>query len=219
MLTDLHTHRVVSSNYRAVYNIRVTDVAVEVPDHISAFSAGVHPWDAGCLWQPETLDRLLADRRCLAVGEIGLDRLAGPSLGQQQAAFERQMELAGRRRRPVIVHAVRTQSEVISILRKFPAAGPVVVHGFSQRADTARRWLDAGCFLSFGASLVKGSRAVTESLRVTPLNRLFLETDDSGVTLDTIYMAAAAALNLPVQVLSDQIYNNYLTVFFDGKLA
>jgi len=219
MLTDVHTHRVSPPTGRAIYNLRVTDAPVEIPDAVLTFSAGIHPWDAGYKVLPEAMDGLLRDPRCVAVGEIGLDRLTGPPLPQQQALFEGQMELACHFSKPVIIHSVRTQGEVIGTLRRFPKADRVMIHGFSQRAMTALRWLDEGCYLSYGASLVTGHRAVIASLKMTPLNRLFLESDDAVVPLELIYDAAANALKLPVRELSEMINHNYLTFFSNGKLA
>jgi Tat protein secretion system quality control protein TatD with DNase activity len=60
------------------------------------FSAGVHPWEADStttkVWS--ALENLVIKQEVLMVGEIGLDKLKGPSLEVQMAVFKRQLLLA-----------------------------------------------------------------------------------------------------------------------------
>ena len=44
------------------------------------YSAGTHPWDAG---SPDSLDSLPLSPRIVAVGEVGIDKLRGPSIETQ----------------------------------------------------------------------------------------------------------------------------------------
>ncbi len=52
-----------------------------------------------------------------------------------------------------------------------------------------------------------------EAARNIPLERLFLETDDSDITIEQIYTTASAALGIPQEQLKEQIYHNYIRVF------
>lgn len=53
------------------------------------------------------------------VGEIGLDKLKGPSKQAQQQAFIAQLELASRYNRPVSVHCVRQYGLLLSLLSQY----------------------------------------------------------------------------------------------------
>lgn len=71
-------------------------------------SAGIHPQEAHQA-TPEALDKLrklVADPRCVAVGEIGLDyyHADNPEISIQQAAFVAQMQVAAEAGRPILIH-------------------------------------------------------------------------------------------------------------------
>jgi TatD DNase family protein len=117
-------------------------------------SVGVHPHYAARIdedsWRH--LEALLADPRCVAVGEIGLDfhrNLSAPD--QQRAALERQLELAARRGLPVLVHDREAHAEISSALISHTAstAARGVLHAFSGDAGMAETLTAAGYLVSF----------------------------------------------------------------------
>ena len=69
-------------------------------------------------------------------------------------------------------------------------------------AHVARTWLEAGCFLSFGA------RFNPAALRVTPLDRLLIETDDSPVTIHEVANFVAQTLGLPINTILTTVATN-----------
>jgi TatD DNase family protein len=69
-------------------------------------------------------------------------------------------------------------------------------------AHVAQTWLDAGCYLSFGA------RFNPAALLATPINRLLIETDDSDTPIDDVATLVAQTLHLtPAEVISHAIDN------------
>ncbi|HAQ65894.1 MAG TPA: hydrolase TatD [Bacteroidales bacterium] len=219
MLTDIHTHRLIPSSIRAIYNVRLQEGVVGLPDPKTLFSVAIHPWDADKSVSWPSFKQLVEEPGCLAIGETGLDKLNGPSIDIQARLFEEQLTQAEETEKPVIIHSVRTQQEVITIVRKHHHLKAFVIHGFSQRPVVARQWLSEGFYLSFGASLLNLNDVLAESLRITPPDRLFLETDDAAVSIESIYQAAAAILNIAPVHLAERIELNFNEVFFHGKLV
>ncbi|MDE6445994.1 MAG: TatD family hydrolase [Alistipes sp.] len=180
-------------------------------------TAGIHPWEAGQLSPGQAVQELSAalDRGdAQAVGEIGLDfaRTRTPQLRDAQTAlFRAQLDLAGRRRLPVVLHCVKAFEETLRILGRleFPA---VIFHGFIGSARQARQALDRGYFLSFGERTFASPRTV-EALRSTPPSQLFLETDDSTAPIEEIYTRIAALLSTDVETLRQITIANYLRIF------
>jgi len=183
------------------------------------FSAGIHPWDSGTA-SLQALFPLLNNPFCVAVGEVGLDRLKGPSFDIQIHVFEQQISEATRLGKPLIIHSVRSQNEMIGLLRRQPGLPPVIIHGFNGKPAVAKQWLDEGYYLSFGAALLQKKEHLSASLRSVPADRLFLETDDSVSRIANIYQAACEILGIDQTMLEQQIEQNFMNLFFPhGKLA
>lgn len=172
-------------------------------------SAGLHPW----LVDPEQMDgqwtwleRALHAPQVRMVGEAGLDRLRGPELGFQQSCFERQLEMAADYRKPMVIHCVRAFSELRqSILRVNPGVD-LTLHGFNKSSELAALFLEIGAYLSFGAAILRKDQPAVSALRTVPVDRLWLETDDSGVAIETIYACAAEAKGMPEEELTHRLY-------------
>jgi TatD DNase family protein len=144
---------------------------------------GVHPHDASKA-APETFERLMAltaHPKVLAIGEIGLDYHYDFSPRQvQRSVFERQLQIAADVRKPIVIHTREAWADTMAILRQWgrPPACPVVMHCFTGDPTQAEEALGLGFCLAFGGVITfPKSDAVRESARLTPDDRLLLETD------------------------------------------
>ena len=88
----------------------------------------------------------------------------------------------------------------------------VIFHGFIGSPQQAARALAAGYCLSFGERTFCSPRT-TEVLRTLPADRLFLETDDSDVAIETVYARAAEVRGTTVGKLRRVIAENYRRLF------
>ena len=89
---------------------------------------GVHPIDIeGYSDEVEKeLEELARDKKVLAIGEIGLDYhwMTQPKEVQQKF-FRRQMELARRVGKPVVIHSRDAMEDTLTILKEFPDVGGI----------------------------------------------------------------------------------------------
>jgi TatD DNase family protein len=143
---------------------------------------GVHPWYAGDLpadWL-ERLEELLVRHPAAPLGEIGLDGLRDhPPRAEQRRILTRQLELAARLQRPVVLHGARAWGELLELLRPAaPRLPGLVAHAFGGSADIQRELLSLGGFLSFAGTVCNpAARKVRAAARATPADRLLIETD------------------------------------------
>jgi TatD DNase family protein len=141
---------------------------------------GVHPHDASKA-TPQTfteLRDLAAHPKVLAVGEIGLDYHYDFSPREvQHAVFERQLEIAAESGKPIVIHTREAWPDTLSILReRWQGAG--IMHCFTGGEEQAREALALGFHLSFGGVLTfPKAEAVRQAARITPAERLLVETD------------------------------------------
>ncbi len=144
---------------------------------------GIHPVAVGrhpLARHLEELTRFLDQGQAVALGEIGLDAREGfAALDLQEAFLEAQLEVAAKRRLPVILHCVQATERLLAVLRRWgepPAGG--VVHGFSGSPETAQEFLNMGYHLSFGGLVTRlNARRCRAAAAVVPLNRLLIESD------------------------------------------
>ena len=141
---------------------------------------GVHPHDASKA-VPETFDRLrelAAHPKVLAIGEIGLDYHYDFSPRDvQRSVFERQLEIAAGSGKPIVIHTREAWADTLAVLRA-DWRGAGIMHCFTGDADQAREALELGFHLSFGGVLTfPKAEAVREAARITPEDRLLVETD------------------------------------------
>ncbi len=143
-------------------------------------AVGVHPHDAAKA-TPRSFDdlrALTANARVLAFGEIGLDYHYDFSPREiQKQVFIEQLRLAADLGLPVIIHTREAWEDTMELLRQY-WRGPGIMHCFTGDAEQAREALDLGFLLAFGGVVTfKAADAVREAARITPDDRLLVETD------------------------------------------
>jgi TatD DNase family protein len=149
---------------------------------------GVHPHDAvnveDAEWEALTL--LAADSRVVAIGETGLDydRVFSPILAQL-SNLRRNLRLAAETGKPALLHCRSgegdrdAQDSLLREMRAFGSAPPaVLIHSFSGPVDYAAAMLEIGAAISFsGLVFREGEASSADVARLTPLDRLLVETD------------------------------------------
>jgi TatD DNase family protein len=139
---------------------------------------GIHPHEAGGpeAERLEELLPLLGHARAVAVGETGLDfyRDYAPQSAQRRL-FARQLELASRLGKPVVIHARAADGDTLAELTAF--GGTVVLHCFSS-PGLLESALQRGWYVSFAGNVTYPS-AITlrEAAARVPRERLLAETD------------------------------------------
>jgi TatD DNase family protein len=158
------------------------DRAVRLADRYEQIyaSIGVHPHDASkATAQTYTDLRALAGHaKVVAFGEIGLDYHYDFSPREvQREVFIEQLKLAGEIGLPVTIHTREAWENTMSILAEY-WTGQGVMHCFTGDPAQAREALALGFHLSYGGVLTfKTAENVRESARITPEDRLLIETD------------------------------------------
>lgn len=143
------------------------------------FAAGIHPED--CAEQGESdidaLVPLLMHKKCVAIGEIGLDYHYSPENRTRQLLFfEKQLSIAKEYDLPVIIHDREAHADTLELLKKYRPKG--VLHCFSGSSETAKEVVSLGMYIGLGGAVTfKNARRPLEVAAVVPSDRLLLETD------------------------------------------
>ena len=209
MLKDIHTHRFTDSAPEEVL-LSCLVLKKEIPAEAVYVSAEIHPWhltaeNLSC--QIERMENMLSDHRVLALGEVGLDKLTECPYPIQIKAFEEIVSISEAYGKPLIIHCVKSVDELIAIRKKMRPALPWIMHGFRGKPQQADSLLRHGFYLSFG------EHYNSQVMKEIPIERLFLETDESNVPIDELYNRAAAIRHISAEELKLAVLHNVNNVF------
>jgi TatD DNase family protein len=143
-------------------------------------TCGIHPHEADKA-DKKTQDSLRAiakKDKIVAIGETGLDYYKNYSKPENQISlFISLVKLAKEIGLPLVIHSRVAQEDILKILKSLLPL-KAVIHCFSGDADFLKNCLDLGFFISFTCNLTyKKAENLRNLAKVTPLERLMLETD------------------------------------------
>ena len=192
-LYDIHTHHIPEYNLNQDYNIiSILNIYLfnfncekKLIDSANIyFSSGIHPWYIDVTTFERNYNELCEiakHPKCVAIGEIGLDKINGVNLEIQKEAFEKQVLLAQEMNKPLIIHCVKAWDELINLYKKIKPKKSWIIHGFRGNSEQARQLVRLGFKLSFGDHFNEGV------IRNIPKDSLFIETDTSKLSLLSNY--------------------------------
>ena len=174
-------------------------------------SVGIHPWyltDDDAENQLDILRKAIESKQVVAIGECGLDKLKGPSIDFQTNVFKEQIALSEEHGLPLVIHCVKAYNELIQINKLTHPHQPWIIHGFRGKEALAKECILHGFYLSFGAYYQE------DALRAVPIEKLFVETDESDMTIEEIYFRIAHTRGIELEELTESIKKNVEKVFF-----
>ncbi len=210
------------------------DAAERHPRVLAAVA--IHPNDAPLYEQAGKLDEaiavideLAARPRVRAIGETGLDffRTDEDGMPAQFRSFEAHIALAKKHDIAMQIHDRDAHRAVLDTLTRVGAPERTVFHCYSGDEAMALECADAGYYLSFAGNITfKNAQNLRDSLKVTPLERVLVETDAPFLTpmpfrgrpnasylIPITVRFMAAELNMDADALAAQLAENTLRVY------
>lgn len=170
------TKAMIISSYIDDYNYGLT---ISNPNIEFKHSLGIYPGDVDDIDDDRfnEFSKLYEDDRCDAIGEIGLDyHWNKDNKDKQIEIFEKQVVLAKKLNKPIIVHSRDAIQDTYSVLRNNQCRG--VIHCYSDSAQMAKNFVKLGYYISISGTVTwKNAREPLEVIRSVPLDRLLIETD------------------------------------------
>ena len=201
-------------------------------DHRVYGALGIHPHHAQELDQTVLSDLRTAienEQKIVAIGECGYDFHYHHSTPEEQkTAFEQQLDLALELDLPVIIHTREAEEETIRSLDHYKSKNlRGVFHSFTSSPALAEYALKAGFYISFnGIATFPKSTLVRDILKITPLDRILLETDSPflspiplrgqtnlPINVGLVGKFLADFLQISAEEFAEQTKSNTLTLF------
>lgn len=205
-------------------NRKCLSIAEKFPFVYSA--VGIHPCNATDGTTIDDIRQFAKHKKCVAIGEIGLDYYWEPDKKEiQKQIFIEQLLLAKELNLPVIVHDRNAHADTLEILKEYKPKG--VLHSFSGSVEMAEEILKIGMYLGIGGVITfNNAKKLPDVVQMLPLDRLLLETDAPYLTpvpfrgrtnhSEMIYLTAqkiAEIKNKKMEEILEISYNNAKNLF------
>lgn len=203
---DVHTHRVQKDGTSI---LQLTD-ELQTKGY---FSRGIHPSTAELTTETQLLElgSQLIQPNCIAVGECGLDNRY-PNMEIQEEIYTEQLKLATKYSKPILLHCVQSWDRCRFLHSKYSPNEALIFHGFSRSSIYESVISYPKAYFSLGERLLTDEK-LQKVAQVAPLQRLFLETDTSSISIITLYECLAAIKNLTLSELTTALAQNFKEVF------
>lgn len=215
------------------FNKETIDPTIQLAEQYEFIYAAVgwHPTDAKDMTDDDLawLERLCDHPKVVALGEMGLDYYWDTSPKDvQKEVFRKQIDLAKRKKMPIIIHNRDAHQDVINILKEENASEVGgIMHCYSGSWEIAKQALDMNFYISFGGPITfKNAKQPKEVLAKVPLERLLIETDCPYLTphphrgkrnepayVRLVAQAAAQIKGISIKEMEEITTNNAKNVF------
>ena len=168
----------------AGYDVESSLKAIELSNKYDSIycAVGIHPEniDNEDLDSLKEIEKMIKEKKVVAIGEIGLDYYwRKDNKEKQKEFFLKQIELANKHKKPIIIHSREAQEDTYTTLKDykdFDLKG--VMHCYSYSQDNIAKFINLNMMISFGGPITfLNAKTPKEALLKTPLDRLLIETD------------------------------------------
>ena len=209
----MHTHHSQPDDVIAILNV---DPEAYKNESARFVSIGIHPWYIQEYDVTDIIEKIkiaAGSENVKAIGESGLDRLAETPMKVQETVFIKQIEIAEACNKPLIIHCVKAFDELIRIKKEQQVKTPMIIHGYNNNEQIAEQLIKNGFYLSFGKALLNENSNAQMVIKKLSWEQLFLETDNSDLSINDIYEKAAALKNISVEELKEKMMLNFKNTF------
>ncbi len=197
-------------------------------------AVGLHPLSAE-KWQGDvTYEQILSlaqsHPKLVAIGEMGLDFYKSEDTEKQKEVFWRQLEIAHKLDKPVIIHcrdAAETAREMLTEFNQQQGRIKGIMHCWTGTPEETQWFLDLGMYISFsGVVTFKNAKQVQASAKIVPIDHLLIETDcpflapvpyrgkrNEPAYVQYVAEKLAQIRQVPVEVIAQQTSKNAEQIF------
>ncbi len=172
------------------------------------------------------LEEHINDSKIVAIGEIGLDyHYDNTNKNAQTNLFKRQLEIASKYKKPIIVHSRDAIQDTYDMLSAYNLSGSI--HAFSGSLEMAEKFINLGYYLGIGGvATFKNAKNIVSVIKEIDLAYLLLETDspylspepfrgqiNTSANIPLIAKKISEIKELPLAVVTEKITKNAESLF------
>ena len=166
----------------AGYNVEQSKFALKFAKdfHFMYATCGISPNDIEDFEEKnlEEIEEIGKDNKIVAIGEIGLDYYWNKDNKElQKELFIKQIEIANRLEKPIIIHTRDASIDTIEILKRYPVKKKGVFHCCPLNQELIKEGLKLGYYISFSGNITFKNAKSEECVSLVPLDKVLIETD------------------------------------------
>lgn len=211
---NAHTHTKGNEDTLSVINLYPQDInQIEKGKY---YSVGIHPWyipEEGAGKLLEAVEGIARSEEVVAIGECGLDKFSTVPMDLQLYVFEKQVEIAEKVGKPLIIHCVRAYNELVQIKNHTYSMVEWIVHGFNSNLKVADMLIRHEMYFTFGKALLNPESNASKVLPQLEDDLYLLETDDSKVPIQDVYEQATQLVDMDMDILKLSMLTNFINIF------
>lgn len=166
---------IITSGYDDKSNLKVLEIVDKYKNVYGTL--GIHPEEASNNYNLKIIEENIDNPKIVAIGEIGLDyHYTKDNMEKQKQLFMRQLDLANKYQKPIVVHSRDAILDTYNILSNYHLTGSI--HCFSSSLEMALKFIDLGYKIGVGGVLTfKNGKKLREVVDGISLDDILLETD------------------------------------------
>ena len=220
----------------AGYSLESSKKALRIANNYSFMytTSGISPNDIDDFKEEnlKEIEELAKNKKCVAIGEIGLDyHWNTENKDLQKRVFISQIEIANKLELPIVIHTRETIYDTIEILKTNECKNRGVFHCCPLNVDLVREGLKLGFYISFAGPITfKNSKNADEIIKMVPNDKMLIETDSPYLSpeplrgkindsrnLKYIIEKIASVKGIDIENIASITYKNAMKIFNIGK--
>ena len=139
---------------------------------------GIHPEIVDDFNKIEELEKLVKFNKIAAIGEIGPDYYWNKDNKEKQKEFFiKQIEIANKLGKPIVIHTRDAAVDTIEILKKYPVQKTGIFHCCPLNQELIKEGLKLGYYISFSGNITFKNAKSEPCVSLVPMDRILIETD------------------------------------------
>lgn len=213
------------------YNLEKSIKAIEIAEENNYIyaSCGISPNDIEdySIQNLCKIEELAKNEKVVAIGEIGLDyHWNKENKDEQKELFIKQIEIANKCNKPIIIHTREAVMDTITILKEHTVKNTGIFHCCPLNPELIKEGLKLGYYISFTGVITFKNAKPDESVKMVPLDRILIETDspymspepyrgtrNTSINVRLVAKKIAEIKNISIEEVAKATYNNAKKVF------
>ena len=170
--------RVICVGYNLEQSQKALDFSKEF--HFMYATCGISPNDIEDFVENnlEKIEEIGKEQKIVAIGEIGLDYYWNKeNKEKQKELFIKQIEIANRLEKPIVIHTRDAAIDTIEILKQYPVKKKGIFHCCPLNQELIKEGLKLGYYISFSGNITFKNAKSEPCVSLVPLDKILIETD------------------------------------------
>lgn len=213
------------------YNVEKSRKAIEIAENNEFIyaSCGISPNDIEDYSEEnlQKIEEMAKNKKIVAIGEIGLDyHWNKDNKEDQKELFIKQINIANKYDKPIIIHTRDAFLDTIEILKNHPVKNKGIFHCCPLNQELIKEGLKLGFYISFSGVITFKNSKPEGSVSMVPLDRILIETDspymspephrgkrNTSINVKYVAQKIAEIKGISLEEVAKATYNNTNKIF------